>query len=399
MRLIGRSPFTLMPIWIVAACLLYALGWSGLLGPMRSDTILFLAIVSFCYLILAQRKSIDDELQGSHSLNPAALALITVYFAGAYLENGGIPLLQLLSGSDYDVYGFGIDGLHIAMLCFTGFYAVRAFRRYLDTRRILDGAAFVWPAILLATIANRSAVSFLAFSCALVFILTRKLSAAWVVALVMAGLVFAFGFGVFGDIRLAHQIEAATGVPAERDAILQFARASEAFSASGLSPSWLWSYTYFVSPLANLNSAFALSGSNLCGQTCDVSGLLFYELMPDVIGNRAATLFGMEPVDPSSFLVAHDVTATTMFGSAVAEAGVLGGLGVAAALAALAILAIRGFRKRAYAVEGYAILGTMIFFGFFENMVAYSALCGQLVLVVVLSQIRRFWSRDGSRRR
>lgn len=399
LRGIARSPFALMPLWIVSATALYLLGWSELLGPMRSVTLMFLAVVALGYLALAQTFQGRDEWGSARSLNPAALALISVYFIGAYIDNGGIPLLQVLSGDEYDVYGFGIDGLHIAMLCFAGYYAIRAFRRFLDSRRILDLAAFAWVALLLGSIANRSALSFLAFGCVLIFLLSRGLTPFWISLIVLAAFLFVFGFGVFGDVRLSHQIESATGVPAQRDAILQFAHGSDAFSATGLSPSWLWGYTYFVSPLANLNSAFAHAGESLCGHVCNIPGLLAFEFMPDVLGTRVATAAGVPPIDTSSFLVAHDVTATTMFGSAVGAAGLIGGLGVAALLAAVSVVVIRVLRGSAYALEGTAILGTVIFFGFFENMLVYTALSGQLAIVVLLSLIDRHSSWRSQRRR
>ncbi|AXL13005.1 hypothetical protein DXT68_13290 [Microbacterium foliorum] len=394
-----RSPFALMPLWILAAGVLYLLGWSDLLTPLRADTGLFLGVVAVAFAILAQRHPGDQQPRSALPLNSGAVALITAYFIGAYVKNGGVPILQLLSGAEYDVYAFGIDGLHIAMLCFTGYYGVRAFRVFLDTRRLRDLAVFGWVIVLLATIANRSAVSFLVVACMIVYLRVRRLSATWIVMLVVVGVVFVYGFGVFGDLRLAHQIEAATGVPAARDAVLRFSRASEGFVASGLSPSWLWSYTYFTTPVANLNAAFGHAAGQLCSQTCGLPTVVLYDFIPDVIGERLGGVLGVEDFDKSVFLVAPDVTASTLFGSAVGAAGLVGGLGMACVLAVVAIVALRLLAGSRLYVEGVALLGTIIFFSFFENMVAYTSLFGQLVIVVVRAQLD-LWSerRSGSLR-
>lgn len=382
-----------MPVWIVAAAALYLLGWSDLLSPMRLDTILFLTAVGLGFFILAQLHAGDQPIRGALPLNAGAVALITAYFAGAFVKNGGVPVLQILSGAEYDVYAFGVDGLHIAMLCFTGYYGVRAFRVYLESRRWSDLAVFVWVLVLLGAIGNRSAVSFLFVACVIVYLRLRRLSPLWVVILIAVGIAFAFVFGLFGDVRLAHQIEAATGEPAARDAVLRFSRASEAYIGSGLSPSWLWTYTYFTTPMANLNEAFQFAGGQLCSRTCDLPVVLFYDAMPDVIGARAGAFFGVEDFDKSVFLVAPDVTAATLFGSAVGAAGVIGALGVTAVLVAVGIVSLRLLRGSRLYVEGVALLGTIVFFAFFENMIAYTSLFGQLVIVVAHAVYDRWADR------
>lgn len=385
-----RSPLVLMPAWIVAACVLYLLGWSDLLGQMRLDTGLFLITVGFAFFLLAQRYGVDAPQRKALRLDLAAVSLITVYFIGAYVKNGGVPIFQLLTGAEYDVYGFGINGLHIAMLCFTGYYGVRAFRVFLDSRSLLDLGVLAWVLLLLGSVANRSAVSFLFFACLIVFLQVRGLSGIWIVALILGGLVFAYVFGVFGDVRLAHQIEAATGEPAAADAVLRFSRASDAFVATGLSSSWLWVYTYFVTPIANLNAAFAYADSEPCSSSCEVLTVALYDLMPDVIGARLGSLLGIADFDKDVFLVAPDVTASTLFGSSIGAAGLVGGFAVAAMLALIAVVSLRLLRGSAVYYEGIALLSTIIFFAFFENMIAYTSLFGQLVIVLVRSR----WGRS-----
>lgn len=385
-----RSPFVLMPAWIGGACVLYLLGWSDLLGQMRLDTALFLGIIGIAFFLLARRHTVEVRHTKSLRLDVATVALITVYFVGAFVRNDGVPIIQLLTGDEYDVYGFGIDGLHIAMLCLTGYYGVRAFRVFLDTGRVRDLGVLIWVVVLLGSVANRSAVSFLVFACLIVFLQVRGVTGTWVVGLILGGLIFAYLFGLFGDIRLAHQIEAATGEPAADQAVLRFSRASDAFVATGLSSSWLWAYTYFVTPLANLNAAFLYADDRVCSSACDVWSVGLYDLMPDVIGARLGAWLGVEDFDKDHFLIAPDVTASTLFGSSVGAAGAVGGFAVAAMMALIAVVSLRVLRGSPVYFEGIALLSTVIFFAFFENMIAYTSLFGQLVIVLARSSWPRF---------
>lgn len=385
---VSRSPFALMPAWIVAALSLYALGWSNLFVTLRSDTLLFLAVVSIGYLYLAVRTRVPQTVQGAEPLNVGAVALLTCYFIGAFIENGGVPLLQVIRGEVYDIYGFGVDGLHILMLSFTGYYGVRAFNAWLTHRRWYELATLLWVALLLLLIVSRSALSFLAFACVMVYVVRKRLRPGTIVGAALALLLFAYLFGVVGDIRLSSQIEAATGRPGELDAVRSLAQASAVFDDSGLSPSWLWAYIYFVSPVANLNSAFSLASDAACVSSC-AWPVVIYALLPYALGGRLGEWLGIAPVDTKTFLVAPDLTASTAFGPAVASAGFVGGIAVAVVVAAIGLLALRLARHTPYAVETQALVGAFVFFTFFDNPIAYTPFVGQVVLVVARSQRSR----------
>lgn len=389
----------LMPAWIVAAVLLFLLGWSDLFVGIRFDTALFLAIVALAYGFIATRTQSDEEPHAK-LLSAGPVAVITAYFIGAYLDNGGVPLVQIALGQDYDIYGFGVDGLHIFMLCFTGYCGVRAFNGWMAYKRPMQLAVLAWVFVLLTSIGNRSAVSYLFVACLLVYVVRRGVSVQALLGGLVAILVFAYLFGVFGDFRLAHQIEGETGAPAEPGAVARLMRASEAFDESGFSPSWLWAYMYFVSPVANLNAAFAVADGGVCGAACDVPALVWYDLLPDVLGVRIAAWLGVQDYDKNAFLVAPDLTASTAFGSAVGEAGVIGGLAVAAAIACVGVVSLRAVRGTPLVVETHALVGTVVFFCFFENMVSYTPLIGQLVIAVASSQLMKLFGRraTGSRR-
>lgn len=391
-----RNPFAMMPLWIVLGTTLYIFGWSKLFTTLRPDTLGFLAVAATLFLLLATTVDTAAIAKQAAPVDPWAVAIIAVYFVGAYIENGGVPLVQIALGADYDIYGFGIDGLHVFMLCFAGYYGVRAWHAFLSERSAWSIVALALVTAVLVSIGNRSAVSFFAFACAIVYVRLRRVSATGWATLGILTLLFAFVFGKFGDFRLAYQITQATGEPGSMDAVLQLSRASEGFRASGISPSWLWAYTYFVSPLANLNSAFATADGQFCGQTCDIAAVSFYDLLPDVLGVRIGEALGVADIPKSGFLVAPDLTASTAFGTAIAGAGTFGGLILLGGIAVVGVLTVALLRRSPAREEGLAILATIIFFSFFENMIAYTALLGQLAFPVCLGLVPMLRGRGTS---
>ena len=384
-----RSPFFMMPLWIGLSAALYALGWSDLFSPIRGDTATLLIATSVLFIALAfiiDTRRTEEQAAG---LSRWTIALITTYFVVAFVVNGGIPVVQVLTGVQYDIYSFGINGLHVLMMCLTGYYGVRAFRAFIDRRRKLDLLAFAWIVTLFVAIGSRSAASFLLFACVIIFFRSRQIKwFVWIALLVLA-LVLAYFFGLYGDYRLSHQIAEANGTSGNLTAVLALSGASDAFSQTGLSHSWLWAYAYFVSPTANLNQSLAYAGSNFCGQSCDLSGLALFQWIPDVFGPRIAGLFGIEPIDRSVFLIRPDLTASTAFGAAAAQAGLFGALSVVVLIALVCWFSLRLLKGSAVREEGIAILSTIVFFSFFANMIVYTALLGQLIFALAYAQLSK----------
>ncbi len=382
-----RSPFVAVPIWAIVSLGLYSLGWARYLTPLRGDTLLLLVSMVLLCIILCRTISTRTELE------PGEVSWGPVLFLGAYLAAagalaGGLPALSVLGGRVYDVYGFGIPGIHVFVLCYAGYIGVRAFARFISAKRVRPLVQFFSVLGILALMGTRSAVSYLLFAC--LFIVWRHVRVRWWIVAVVLGVVlgFAYLFGVYGDARLALQIEQATGVSGGSGAIVNYAAATDAFIQTGLDPAWLWSYLYVTSPIANLNNAFAYSAGELCGRSCDLLGLATFELVPDAVGSRIAEGLGVEKFDKSVFLVAPDVTASTAFGPAVGYAGLVGAFCVFGATVVLAIVVIRLCRDTEVGHVAMAILFTILFFAFFANMVAYSALSLQLVFVLLRSRWR-----------
>lgn len=382
------NPLLVVTGWIVLGGALFSLGWSELYPGFSWGGASFLVLAAGLFGILGLSIGSTRPSGTERATTSGPVWLISGYFVAASLLNGGVPLMLILLGRPYDIYSFGIPLVHVAMLAFTGYYGVRLMADFLETRdrRLLLRYAVVVGWLVL--IASRGAVSFLIFA-SLVLVLRRYgFSLKRLFLLIVLAVAFLFGFGVFGDQRLAFQINQATGNQVGGDAILSYAHASDSFVALGIPPTFMWAYLYLSSPIANLLSAFEHTGASFCGERCDFQGLFVYALMPDMVGTRLGTALDISEFDKSVFLVAPDLTASTVFGSAVGYAGLAGALTVTVVIAALVVVTLARLRHSDIHESGIAILATVLFFCCFENMIKYSPMSLQLFIVLLVATRR-----------
>jgi hypothetical protein len=377
---------------MTAGLLLPGLGWSRLVRGFELDTVIFVAVTCCAALLIGGMQLGTVEVGPAREVRALVVVFVSIYFLVAYATVGGVPLLLVYGEGEYDVYGFGVPGVHVVMLAYTSYYALRcaqvAFRN--DSRRALR-MLFVMELLLLSA-ASRSAISVSLFGCLAVFVRARRLRARAVLLLGVALVLFVSFFGLFGNRRLDHQIVSASGNAAPARAIETLMGATPEFRHSGLPSGVLWPYMYGVSPSANLDKALSRSGSSLCGPDCDLTGLFVYELLPDVIGVRLGDLLRVGERNASEDQVSRSLTASTAFGSAVGYAGILGGVAVVAELVFLGLVVSRRFGG---SIEGdipLTIVNTIVVFAVFENMIAFSPVSLQLIMAGVAARRAWWWS-------
>jgi len=388
-RTVQVRPLLVMASWPVIAFALFQLRWSDLYGAVTWAGLSFLAIVvvAFGYFGLTLSSGTSAEPGRPTTLGPSLV--IAGYFLAAFAANGGVPLLMILRGQPYDIYSFGLPFLHVGMLAFSGFYGTRLFADFIKTGSRAALLQYMLILFWLVLIASRSAASFLIFSSVIIVLFLKRMTVGRFVAVAAALMAFVAGFGIFGSARLGFQISQSTGQSAANDAILDYAQASSEFLATGIPASFMWFYLYLSSPVANLMSAVTHADVAVCGRTCDLGGLLTYTLVPDVVGVRVAEQLGYQRFDKEAFLVQRDLTASTTFGSAIGYAGLVGALSVMVLLLAVSIYCMHRFDGSDIREVGLALLCTVLFFSFFENMIAYSALSLQLAIAMVVARPKR----------
>ena len=386
-----RTPTFMFSAWILISLVLYQFGWSTLTsGGLDARTLALLGVAGMGFLISSFVYRAVRENVSPPQLRVTALAILTVYYVAAFWRNGGVPLLQMLRGDVWNVYGFGLPGLQVFALALTGYLGVRAFGLFLAERHSWDLFYGFATLTMLAMIASRSAITYMLFCWFVLLIRRFRLTLARGLGLVAVVLVLLFIFGAFGDARLAGQILGATGHETT-GVIKQVAHVTGAFEATGLPVQWLWAYIYLVSPLVNLNSALVYAGPSACGQSCDISGLVRWEMLPDVVSRHVGWLSSAGALDKSAFLPVKYLTVVTTFGPAIGYAGMIGAILVGAILVFVVVLSYTTLRGSLVREEGLAILACILFFSFFANMISYSPLVLQLALALVHSRHRVRW--------
>jgi|GEM_PF-853777 len=382
-REVFLSPFAWWPYWVSLALFLYSLGWSDLFPPPESATVVLLLVSSLLFAMLAMIVVVPQPRTSARPISRMTIVLIAFYFLLAFVYSGGIPLFLIVSGAQYDIYSFGLPGVHVAMLSYTGYISIRSFHRYLVASDRTARTAFLVSAALLVLIGSRSAVMFLVFSSAYLYLRHRRPRLRRVAGLSVLTLLVLLAFGWFGNARLSQQINESTGRRGDSDAIQVLSRSNERFASTGLPPGSLWPYMYLASPVANLNNAVEQNRGGLCSEPCELDSVVLRELIPDVVGDRAADALGMPKLDREKFLISPSLTASTTFGVAVAYAGVSGGIIMMAALVALSLACLYGLKSTATGEVAVVVVASLLFFSSFENMIAYSPASLQLFWCVV----------------
>lgn len=220
------------------------------------------------------------------------------------------------------------------------------------------------------------------FASVVLYLIRRPVTLRRGLSFVSLGTAFIATFGYLGTERLDFQITQENGAAASSGAILAYGEANQRFIDLGLPDIFMWAYLYLSSPIANLLAALEYSGPQLCGKTCDINGLITYSLIPDIIGSRLGGALGIEKFDKKVYLPKADLTASTVFGTAVGYAGLIGAIILMLALLILATVSLRIISGTPAQAVGLTLLITLLFFCFFENMIAYSPLSLQLIYAI-----------------
>jgi hypothetical protein len=186
-----------------------------------------------------------------------------------------------------------------------------------------------------------------------------------------------FLFGAFGDVR--------TG------GIEKLGQPTRSFAESGVPRTYFWGYIYFTSPLANFQYAvdtadpeFKLKGS---------VQFVAAELLPDFISNRILPLIGAERRTTPE--IGPGLNVATIYARSYLYFGWIGVFAMFYWFIGCILLYLRLIRKSAFGVPSLALLNTLIFFCTFDNMIAQTLLCLQLIWPLFLPPLsRRLFSRQ-----
>ena len=371
-----KNPFFLYIAAFGAVLLAYQLNWSDVYPPLSAGLVLFFLATFFCAAILGRGIAPTvDRIGGTYE--PGRLwkytgVALTLSFVADFLFSGLVPLLSLANGQSVDFDAIGIPSLHLFNVTFGGAFATIRFADFLYSRRKIHLLEACIPLAYFILLIYRA----LAIECVVAWLLVylirhggrvRLWPAAALATFTVAGL---FVNGIIGDTRSPSR---------EAESQIELlARPTLAFQQSGIPRTFFWSYAYFTSPMANLQTTFDVA-LPVVGKGAN---FVLGELLPDAVTHRILNYIGEERIRTPE--MAAGLNASTIFGASFLYLGKFGPPFMFAYLSLIVIVYLLLIRRSAFNVPCLALLNTIVVFSTFHNMIATSTLSLQLVWTFAL---------------
>lgn len=264
MRVISNFHFWYAITWTM--CLIaYSWEWSELNQPLRPDLLTFfwLSIVMSTLILVVQlgRGAANDDRdvvlrsarEGKRD-GRSVTVMFVIGFALDFAYQGAIPFFR--GGyTGFDITAqiqstVGIPVLHVVLIGGAIFFALERSDRFFVQRSRSYALQFVVIQILLLLNNSRGYITFCVIGALLLFALRKfsdegRMRPQILVLAAIGGVVVLFGIGVFGNIRSGSSWW-------DSSHISHLGRYQDRYPG-WLSEQFQWAYTYFTSPLANLN--------------------------------------------------------------------------------------------------------------------------------------------------
>ena len=370
-----KNPFLLYIAAFTAVLLTYQLNWSEVYPPLTSGLVLFFLATFLCAAILAL--CVAPLVNQIGKYEPGRLwkytgAFLTLSFVADFVVSGFVPLLSLFTGDRIDFDAIGMQSLHLFNVTFGGAFSTIRFADFLYSRRKIHLLEAFIPLAYFILLVYRAPALMCVVSWVFAYLIRHNgwLRLRSAVGLAIFAVVGLFLNGVMGDAR-----SPSTVVESQ---IEELAKPTEAFRQSGIPRTFFWSYAYFTSPMANLqttfNVAFQVSGKEMT--------FVLGEMFPDAVTHRIMDFLGEERIRTPE--VSPGLNASTVFGSSFVYLGPIGPPFMFAYLSLIVIVYLLLIRRSALNVPSLALLNTIVAFCTFHNMIASSVMSMQLVWAVLL---------------
>lgn len=388
MRVLRNPYYIFSIIWLACLCF-YLLGWSEFFPPISIELLFFLltavALLFIFGLCSDEFKLFKLPYYQYEGSNITFFMLANVFLWIIQFAICGVPLLYIVRGIEYNYQEFGIPTVKVVITTLNGFLSVYAFSLFLTSRKkkflfysILCLSFFLMAYSRGLVISNGVSIFFLT----LLHNDRHKIKVKQLLFIIIGISAALYLFGVAGNIRVMNQVAAANNTAYEdmeysSNEIMDIGKASNSFRENIVPGEYFWSYLYICSPISNLQ--YNLDKKNARPFSIG-NGVDFFinEIMFDFISKRINDLSGKERLQPK--LLIEALTVCTTFAGSYCY---LGWVGLIAMLLFLLLfpvffLFLLGKRNRYYGVA-IAVLCSMYFFSFFDNMFSYAGLSPQLL--------------------
>ncbi len=367
------------------ALIAYSLGWSELYPPLSLSLLLFLIGTLAVHLYIGTKvwrfRSIEFRPILLERDAPPIIITTCLYILWTceFIYEGGIPLIKILFGQEYNYRLFGIPSLHVFNVTFASFYTVYLFNVYLSRPRKLILALCMINLFAAILIYSRAMFMFNLAGCFFLLVSsTVKVNKLLYAALPLVALALLCLFGALGTMRVSRE----AGESYDRNLFLDIGKATPTFRESLVPKEFFWTYIYVTSPLANLqHNIDTHSGHEVTWQS--IAGMVNNEILMDFISKRINQITGStrksERTIPGPFNV------STAYSRAFSYCGWIGMIimGLVILLTPWIYMKLLPAHSLFFST-GFAILCTMFLFLAYDNTIRFTGLSFQLVYPVLL---------------
>ncbi|MCT6663643.1 oligosaccharide repeat unit polymerase family protein [Enterobacter mori] len=394
MRILSNCYF-IVCIALFFSFLLYCFQFSGIYPDVSGILLLFILGSCGVFLFMGcvmnpvirtwfrnSKNAIANE-QNNFRFSYKPIIMIVLFFVVEVLYNGKIPLVEMIRGNLYDYRDFTFPGVHVIFTSLTTFYCIKSYFDYLIYRKKRSFIASTVCLCLFMLLMYRSYIVFCILNFLFLFVLYRKISFKKIAKITASALLLMYVFGLAGDLRTKAQ----TGD--ENFTVENIMRATEADSVftlqQSLSPLY-WAYLYISSPMANFQNTI----NEYENHREESGGLKFvvYEVLPDVVGKRVATLFGYDEENSPLARVIDFLTVGTIFADSFVFIGWYGPIIMLMLMIATPLFFLQMCTKDSFFYVQFSICTILLVLCTFSNMLVYASL-SLMLFYPLLSKKRR----------
>ena len=393
------NPYLMFTLIWTFALVLYLFGWSERFPALSLGLISFLilAILSHFMLALITGKSGFFKYRELTKLTISQhnyLFLLNLFTWLLNFAYSGIPIIKILQGENYDYRDFGMPSVVVFTMSFNSFLCVYFYHIFLCSKQkkylVYIGICFFFYIVIF----SRGLIMMTGMSMFFLWLAhtKKKIGIKFFAGLAAIVLLITFLFGFAGNIRTEQLIASQTGAASsyKNTTILTIGSASQNFRESLVPNEFFWSYIYIASPISNLQYNVDNKPSADYSLT-NIIAFAVNEFSFDFIAKRVDNALNITPA--KALLVVDELTVSSIFAESFRY---LGWVGVVCMLLfmlvfPLSYLSLIGGNSEFIPIS-FAIITSIYFFSFFDNMIVYSGLGLQVVYPFLIKYLNNFSS-------
>lgn len=269
------NPFAWYALFWMLVFSLYAISPSKLNVALDFGLVVFLLITIGTSTIFAfhfnQLFKNESFFVKNEKSSFSSIALMVVLYALDFLYSGNIPLLAALFGFDSGYQDFGIPTLHVIIVTFSVFFAIKNGYIFVLFRNKMNLFKFLVPLMYFIMVFSRGMLLLIFFCTGVLLLCQIKISIKRLVYALVVIVVVMWVFGIAGNIRVSNQWN--------NSSLILLISQIDVDPYNIFAP-FYWGEEYIICSIRNLNNTMI----NIL-PTYDF-GNLVYTLIPDFVAKR-----------------------------------------------------------------------------------------------------------------